>query len=242
VDSLQKDQDSKQQVVELLDQLDGILWYLAHEHGRVDDVEDIRQDLAVMLMERLCRSPTSRAPSEDTLSWTIVSLLQAPPESLLSVSSTFDRFADRIARLEELVTQYRMSAADLADELGVTPDRVRLARLVRRTPVSLAVSAAEALGSDDPPAAAPLEETLLDPQIDIEHQVIELLRERELLSPLGDATRSLLALRYGVNGSRVFSRATTARHLGFSHETVAALEHHALEMVRVQLARVHPTD
>jgi hypothetical protein len=54
---------------------------------------------------------------------------------------------------------------------------------------------------------------------------------------MSDTARSLLELRFGLNRSRAFSREATATHLGFSQETVAALERHAIATVQAQMVR-----
>jgi hypothetical protein len=215
---LRADRDWKTEVVELLDQLDDMLRFLARERLRLDDLDDIRQDLAVILVERLCRSPASSAPSEDDLYWKMLTLLEAPRASALAVSGTFDRFATRVMRVEEMLLAEGASPAEVADVFGVTSDRVELARLVRRPPISLATPASETTVARDVPlpAEATLEDTLLDPQTNVAEQVIESLHERELLSQMSDTARSLLELRFGLNRSRAFSREATATHLGFS--------------------------
>ncbi len=233
------DRSWKTEVVELLDQLDDMLRFLARERLRMDDLDDIRQDLAVILVERLCRSPTASTPSEDDVYWKILSLLEAPRASALAVSGTFDRFATQVMRVEEMLIAEGASPEGVADVFGVTADRVRLARLVRRPPISLALPVPEmTVGSEVPlPPEATLEDTLVDPQADVADQVVESLHGRELLSHMSDTARSLLELRFGLNGNRAISREVAARHLGFSQETVAALERHAIATVQAHMVR-----
>jgi RNA polymerase primary sigma factor len=123
---------------------------------------------------------------------------------------------------------------EIADELELTPRRVRKYRDASRAPLSLD----SPVGSEDSTliseivaddlAAAPFDELVKDSDVDLLNDALATLKPRE---------REILAMRFGLDDGRSKTLEKIAGHLGITRERVRQIQEKILEEMRARIAR-----
>jgi RNA polymerase primary sigma factor len=123
---------------------------------------------------------------------------------------------------------------EVADDLDLTPQRVRQYREASRAPVCFDAP----IGNDDltpiselladESAAAPFDELAKDTETDLVHKVMATLNARE---------SKILAMRFGLDDDRSKTLEEISEHFGVSRERVRQIQEQALEKMRVRIEK-----
>jgi RNA polymerase primary sigma factor len=126
------------------------------------------------------------------------------------------------------------SDKELAQELGIEPERVREIRQASRTPSSID----QPLGEDDDASVGDfvMDESDDGPELLAHKQMLRQEAERAMLDTLNARERLVLQMRYGLGGGHVYSLEAIASRLGLTRERVRQIEAKALSKLRQPVA------
>jgi RNA polymerase primary sigma factor len=120
------------------------------------------------------------------------------------------------------------TTAELADDTGFTPEKVRDAQRVAPDPVSLS----EPVGEDDAELADFLEDPSAQASFDAAVSALEHAELRGFLETLSDREQRILELRFGLVGDRPHTLEEVGRKFELTRERIRQIEAKALSKLR----------
>jgi RNA polymerase primary sigma factor len=187
--------------------------------------------------------PTKGAKLSTYVAWWIK---QAIKQALANQSKTIRlpvHVTHKVSHIRKAALRLRETLAreatdeELADDLELSPRRLRQYRDASRAPICLdspisgddATPLSETVADEN--AAAPFDEMVKDNDNDMVHEVLATLEAREA---------EILAMRFGLDDGRPETLETVAEHFGVTRERIRQIQEQALEKMRERIVRRDP--